>query len=193
MTERQRVYRRIVRRETHSPKSALAILVALVVAAAAVLAGIEAVLAMAGQRALLVAPVDAQRAITGLGSDQTALVIAGGAVLALIGLVLVIAGLTPSRRPRHTLPSERSAVVVDNEVIASSLAREASYAGNLDPDSTSVAVSHRRAVVTVRPTSGQAVDRDAVKSAVDARLASFELTPTVTSRVRVLADGKVGG
>ena len=96
------------------------------------------------------------------------------------------------RRARHSLVGERSAVVVDNAVIASALARHAARAGAVDPDSTRVTVGHRRATVEITPTSGFAVDTAAVEAAVTTQLESFGLRPLLAPRVIVHTHGKVG-
>jgi hypothetical protein len=109
-----------------------------------------------------------------------------------IGLVLIIAAIAPGRRARHLLQSERTVVVVDNEVIASALARHSSVAGSVDPDNASVSVSHRHAAVHLTPTSGIPVDRDAVTGEVARQLESYRLTPPVRARVRISENGRIG-
>lgn len=192
MSSQKSTYARVTRRETHSPRSGLAITLAVILVVVLAWIGTETVLAMLNQPALLVAPVDMGRSIVDLATYQTGLVLAGGIVVAIIGLVLVIAALGPGRRSRHVLPSGRSAVVVDNAVIASALAREASYAGNVDPDNTEVSVSHRTALVRIRPSSGQSIDKPAIRSAVASALDRYEATPKLRAKVTVDKEAKVG-
>lgn len=186
------VYRRILRRETHSPRSLLAVVLAVILIVVLAWVGTEIVIALLGAPALLVAPVDMFTSAVGLAEAPAAIVAAAGIVVAVVGLVLVIAALSPGRRARHVLASERTAVVVDNEVIASALARHTSFVGNVDPDNASVSVSHRRAVVHLTPTSGIPVDRDAVAAEAERRLAGYGLTPSVTARVRIDETGRIG-
>jgi pectin methylesterase-like acyl-CoA thioesterase len=185
-------YRRVLRREMHSPRSALAIGVSVVVILLCAYVGAEIVLALLNQRALLATPGDMLTALSTLGSAPTPLAITAGIILMVIGLLLLIAALTPGRRARHQLTASRTAVVADNEVIASALARRAAYAGNANPDNTVVSVSARRAIVRVTPTSGTPVQRDAVSYAVEEQLAAFELRPQVRSSVVIASSGKVG-
>jgi len=185
-------YARIVRRETHSPRSTLAIVLAVLVILAVAWLITEIVLSLLGHPPLLSAPAQLAAGITELPTFATDLMIAVGSVLALAGIILVVAAVTAGRRARHSLVGERSAVVVDNAVIASALARHAARAGAVDPDSTRVTVGHRRATVEITPTSGFAVDTAAVEAAVTTQLESFGLRPLLAPRVIVHTHGKVG-
>ncbi|MFB2580809.1 DUF6286 domain-containing protein [Herbiconiux sp. P15] len=186
------LYRRILRRETHSPRSLVAIVLAVLLILAFAWVGTEIVIALLGAPALLVAPRDMFTSAVNLVEAPAALVAAAGIVVAVIGLVLVIVALSPGRRARHVLNASRTAVVVDNEVIASALARHASFTGDVDPDNASVSVSHRRAVVDLTPTSGVPVDKAAVNEEVSRQLDSYGLEPRVTSQVRISESGRIG-
>lgn len=193
MTENRRAtYQRIARRETHSPRSVLAIAVSVVVIVVCAWLIVELVLAMIGAPALLVAPADGIEALVDVPSYPVALVVAAGAVAVVIGLAVLVAALAAGRRARHVMDSERAVTVADNEVIASALARHAARSAGIDPDNTSVSVSHRRATVTLTPSSGTRVDREAVSEAVAAQLESYGLRPPVRSRVVVTENGRVG-
>jgi hypothetical protein len=185
------IYRRIARRETHSPRSVLAIILAVIVILAAAWFGTEIVLSLLSQPALLVAPTDAEQAIITVAALPVGVLLAAGIILAVIGLVLLIAAVTAGRRARHVIQTDRAVTVIDNRVIASALARHASYAGNTNPDSTRVDVSHRRAVVHITPTSGTAADKDAIKTAVDEQLDSYGAKSSLRSKIS-LRTGKVG-
>lgn len=185
-------YRRILRRETHSPRAVLAIAVAVVVILLCLYAGIEIILMMMNRPALLAAPQDILTALSALESGPVAVPLTIGILLMVLGILLLIGALSPGRRARHQIPSDRAAVVVDNEVIASALARQAAHAGNANPDNTVVSVSARRAIVRLTPTSGTPVQSEAVKDAVQEQLAGFELYPPVRASVVIAAAGKVG-
>lgn len=186
------LYRRISRRETHSSRSALAITVAVVVVLACAYAGVEIVLEMLGQPPLLAAPADMASALVTAPTLTAVWLIVGGVIAAVLGLLLIIAAVRASRRARHLLGSERTAVVVDDAVIASALARHASFAADVDPDNTVVTVGRRSATVRVTPSSGVPVVREAVQTAVDDQLARYQVRPQVRARVRVDEHGKVG-
>ncbi|SMG19455.1 DUF6286 domain-containing protein [Agreia pratensis] len=188
----QALYARIARRETHSSRSMLAIVLAIILIVVFAWAGTEVVIALLGLPALLVAPSDMFASAVGLAEQPAALVATAGIVAAVAGLVLIITSLSPGRRARHLIDTERAVTVVDNEVIASALARHASYAGNVDPDNATVSVSHRLGVVDLTPASGIPADRDAVTRAVTEQLDSYGLRPTVRARVRIAEKGKVG-
>jgi len=185
-------YRRIRRRELHSPRSGASIVVASLVVLALAYVATETVLAIAQQSPLLVSPTDMGKGIAGATSLDTGILIAAGVVVALIGIVLIVIAVAPGRRARRGIDSERTAVVVDNEVIASALARHAARAGRVSPDNVSVSVSHRAAVVDLTPASGMPVDKDAVLAAVQAELDTLGLAPTLTPRVVISSRGKVG-
>ena len=186
-------YQRILRRESHSPRSGLAIVLAVILILVFLWIGTEGVLALVSQQALLVAPTDALAAVTALpeAADPTAL-IGAGVVIALIGLVLSLFAVLPGHRARHTGEVTRTAAVVDNTVIASALARTASVAANVDRDQVTVTIGHRTADVTVRPTSGFPVDKDAVAEAVGHQITIFRLTPALRSSVTIENRGVVG-
>lgn len=186
------VHRRVSRRETHSPRSLIAIVLAVVLIVVFAWIGTEIVLSLFGLGALLVAPADMFAAALNLPSLPTAILAAAGIVVAVVGVLLIIAAVSPGRRARHTLASERSAVVIDNEVIASALARHAALAADVDPDDVTVSVSHRLAEVRLVPSAGRPVDRAAVQSEVDRHLADYDLRPRLRARVQIAEQSKVG-
>lgn len=185
------LYRRVVRRETHSPRSGLAITIAIVLALVLAWLGTESVLAAIGQRPLLVAPKDIVTAVLTAATAPAPLLVALGVVAAIVGLVLIIMSLAPARQGRRGSTSDRTAVVVDDRVIAQSLARTAAYAGEIDPSQVSVSVGTRSARVDVTPTSGRAVDKREIQEAVDAEVASYDYRPALRATVRLSEKGVV--
>jgi hypothetical protein len=184
--------RRILRRELHSPRSVAAIAVAVVLVLGLAWVGTEVVIALLGLPTLLVAPADMVGSALRLPEAPAAIVVAAGAVAAVIGIALIVLALRPGRRARHVLAADRAVVVVDNEVVASAIARHASLAADVDPDHTTVSVSRRSAVVDLVPASGIPVDRAAVAATVDRQIASYRLRDRLSSRVRVSERGRVG-
>lgn len=194
MTEHDAFARRVLRRETHVSRSVstvVAMLLLLVVAAAAVFA---AVLVFLDQRVLGIDPRDVVDAAVAAprGLDPT-VVVGVGAVVAFVGLVLLAKGVMPGRRPRHTMPSGRLAVVVDDEVLASAAARAARGATRLGPDATVGTVGRRTVDVVLRPAAGVDVPAVAAKDAVDREFAEIDVAPSVHARVRVQPTGRVDG
>ena len=186
-------YRRILRRETHSPRSALAILLAVVLIVVLAWIGTESVLQFLGYPALLAAPTDMVSTIAQLPETVVPpVLIAAGIVVALLGLILMLTAILPGRRGRHTGEVTRTAVVVDDAVIASALARDASTRANVDSDQVRVSVGHRTAEVIVRPSSGFPVNQDAVKQAVVDQIEALDLRPSLRCSVVIEKRGVVG-
>lgn len=180
------VLRRVVRRETHSPRTVAMFIAVILLVLALAYIGLEIVLSLAAQPALLLGPAAAGGWLVGLPTTQPAgLVITGSVVLALIGIVFVVLALTPGRLSKHTLESGDRAVVVDNGVIASALAQHLSEETALARESITVGVGHRSVDVTVRPGVGIPLDKNAVQSAAEAELQTYRLTRSVRTRVRI--------
>ena len=192
MTTSRSPYPRILRRETHSSRSVAAITVAVVLVLLAAWLATEAVLRLLSLPALLANPAGMAGVVADAPAVDPALLLPIGIAAALIGLVLVIIAVLPGRLARHHFTTDRSAVVVDNEVIASSIARHAAHAGGVSPDNASVGVSHRVATVTLRPSSGYPVDADAIRAATAQEIDRIDVRPGLTARVVVAAAGKVG-
>ena len=115
-----------------------------------------------------------------------------GAILLLLGIVTIVAAVRASRRPRRVLDSERAAVVVDDRVVASALARRAADAADVDPDHVVVTVGRTTATVRITPASGVPVDRDSVQVAVDGQLDRDRARPRLRGRIVITTNGKVG-
>jgi hypothetical protein len=180
-------FRRIVRRETHSPRTVAMIIAVVILILALVYIGVETVLHLLAQPALLVGPAAAFAWIIGLPTAQpTWAVVAGGIVLAVIGLVFVFLALAPGRLPKHQMTWADRAVVVDNGVIASSLAQLISDETGIARDNISVGVSHRKVDVTVTPGPGVPLDAERVRELAETEIATYQLTPPVKTRVRTL-------
>ncbi|WP_105035252.1 DUF6286 domain-containing protein [Cryobacterium aureum] len=185
-------YGRISRRELHSPRSAAAIAVAIVVILLCGWLGTEIVLRLIDQPALLSAPADLVDGIAAASTAPLSLLVGIAVGCALGGIVLLVLALSPGRRARHVMVSERAVTIVDDEVIASALARRAARTGGIDPDNTRVSISRRLTTVHLVPISGQAVHRDTVLTAVRDQLDGLQLRPALQTRVVVASGGKVG-
>ena len=186
-------YARIIRRETHSPRTVTTIVLAVVIALACVYAGTELVLRMLGQPPLLVTPEAALDWVAALPTLQPLSAIsAGGIVLALIGLLLMLHAIRSGRLARHQMVHESRAVIVDNGVLASSIARTVALVAGIPQSQALVSVSHRRVIVDVTPTSGIPVDEAEIRAAVADEIASYDLRPPVRHTVRINTTGAVG-
>jgi hypothetical protein len=193
MSTEKRLQTHVLRRELHSPKSALAIVLAVLAILALAWIGTESVLAALGRPALLLTPAAMGSGIRGLPSVQAGTLIASGVVLALVGLVLVIAALTAGRRGRHVIGAGSAAAIVNDEVIGSALVRTAASTAGISPDRAVATVGRTSATVRITPISGVDIDRAAVQDAVDTAAGEFGLTPGIRTKVVIDKKGQVGG
>ena len=187
--------RRVVYRETHSSRAAVATVAAVLVMGLAGYGLLEAAVHAIGQPAWLIEPQLAAERIVALPAGIPPLLLgASGAVLAMVGLFFLLNAVLPGSRARHVLngTGSSSAVVVDDEVIASALARSARLAANVTPEQVMVVVSRRQVIVNVRPTSGVPVAEAAVLSAVQEELGGMSLVPLPDVRVNISTVGVIG-
>jgi hypothetical protein len=186
--------RRVLRREQHSSRSGSAIVVLVLLTLVVGYVGVEAVYAALGRPALLFSPVDVLSTLTSTveGGGTSGVVLGAGVAAVVVGLVLLVLAVTPGRRGRHAIDDERVAVVVDDRVIASSLARAARVSGRLSEQQVSAWVSRRRAQIDLTPSSGLAVDEASVESAARTELETTAYRPALTARVRTTDAGRLG-
>lgn len=176
-------YSRVIRRETHSPRTAAMIVAAVLVSLALVYAGTEIVLSLLDRPALLISPAQGVRLLATLPDAGPTWAIVG-VVLAIIGLVFIVLGIAPGRLPKHQMRWEGRAVLVDNGVIAAALAQHLSDQTGIARDDITVGVSHRTIDVTITPALGESVDGARLRELLDTEIDRYELLPTVKSRVR---------
>ena len=187
------VLKRVVRRETHSPRTVAAVVVLLFAALTAVYVGIEIVLHLMSLAPLFVAPGVALTWLQRMPTQPQGQVIAGGLLAAAIGVVLVWLALSPGRKPKHEIGSSSYAVIVDNGVIASSIAERVRRELDLRRGAVVAGVGHRSADITVRPEPGQSVDKHLVRTVAESELADYDLSPRVKVRARVLRSAETEG
>ena len=189
----ERSIRRLVRRETHSSRAAPSIAAAAVLAAVFLWLALESVLELLGGNALLAGPGQLGRWLAGVpAATLPAGLVAAGAGLAFLGVLVLSTALRGGRRPRRPLHSERSAVVVDDEVIAAAVSARARLAAGLAPGQVTTTVGHRSVHVRVRPTSGLPVDGAAISSAVESELAGYAMDRRLAPRVTISREGVLG-
>ncbi len=180
------VLRTVVRRETHSPRTGAMLVVVVLLVLAAVYAAVEIALSLAGQPPLLLSPGAAADALATLPTAVfPAGLIAAGVVIAVVGLIVLVIAVAPGRLSRHEMAWDDRAVVVDNGVVASSIAQHLSNESGIARENVVVGVAHRTVDVTVRPPLGIPVDIDGLRAIVDDEVTSYRLTPSVRTRVRV--------
>ncbi|ABK01811.1 hypothetical protein JOE40_003602 [Arthrobacter sp. PvP102] len=185
--------RRILDRETRSSRAAVSGVAAVLVIVLCGYGLLEAAVRAVGQPPWLIDPQTAAERIIALPQGMPPLLLGAiGAVTAMAGLFFLLNAVLPGRRARHLLPDPRAGVVVDDEVIASALARRARLAANVTQEQVMVVVAQRQVTVNVRPTSGVPVSENAVLAAVLAELREMALEPMPEVRVNVAASGVIG-
>jgi hypothetical protein len=183
----------ILKRETHSSRAAASIIAAVVVIAFCGYALLETAVRAVGQPPWLVDPQTAAEQLVALPDGVPPLLLGVlGAVLVMAGLFFFLNAVLPGRLARHLLRDRRAAVVVDDEVIASALARRARVAANLSQEQVMVTVSRRQVQVNVRPTSGVPLSPEAVRAAVLDELRDMSPSPMPDVRVSVSQAGVIG-
>lgn len=183
----------ILKRETHSSRAVPSMIAALLVIALCVYALLETAVRAIGQPPWLVDPQTAAERVVALPAGIPPLLLgAVGAVLVMAGMFFFLNAVLPGRRARHLLRDRRAAVVVDDEVIASALARRARVAANLSQEQVMVTVSRQQVHVNVRPTSGLPLSPDAVRAAVQDELREMGPSPAPDVHVNVTSAGVIG-
>lgn len=184
MTNERATYRRVLRRETHAPRTI----------PAAVVASIGVLLLVA----LLIGGVwwlvdasfreGATRWLEGLSDagQLQAVGLGAGVVLALLAVTLLLLAVLPGRRARRARMTDRSALLVDDGVIADSLAEAVARRAGVERDRVAVTMGRRTVSVRITPTSGVPVDPTAAESAVNETLSGigFAATPRVVVEAR---------
>lgn len=178
MTNEQAIYQRALRRETHAPRTVPAAVVASIgtlVCVALLVGGVWWLIDGAFRE-------DAARRLDRIGAAASPAAMLGvGGALVILALVLLILAVMPGRRARRARMTDRTALLVDDGVIADSIADAVARRAGVVRARVSVTVRRRVVVVRVTPTSGIPVDRAAVESTVDDTLAAvgFASTPRV--------------
>lgn len=184
---------RILKRETRPSRAVAAVIAAVLVIVLCVYALLETAVRAIGQPPWLVDPQTAAENIVALPDGVPPLLLGViGAVLVMVGLFFFLNAVLPGRRARHLLPDRRAAVVVDDEVIASALARRARLAANVTQEQVMVTVSRTRVIVNVRPTSGSPLRTDRILAAVRAELQEMAPSPMPEVRINVASTGVIG-
>lgn len=188
------IYRRILRREQSVSRSTAASIVAVIVLIVAL-----AVIACAGAALLheRIGEFDPRHVAAAVQTAPRTSAVwvfgIGGAAAVVLGLILLALGVLPHRRGRRRMRSERVAVLIDDEVLASALARAARSRTRLGPEAVVASVGRRSADVVLRPPAGLDVPSLAANTAVEAELDAILPEPAVQTRLRVVPTGRVGG
>lgn len=184
-TEYEKLYRRLLRRETHDSRTTPAVFVATV---AAVLAAGTITITVIALAAPGTGETIGNSVMDALGNRLVLTVAA--TLLLVLGAVAMSLALSPGRRTRHALITNRAGVVVESAGLAESIASTVARNCGLQRRQVRASVHRRRLVtVTVRPISGVPVDADAITEA--ARSTTSALGLRLRPRVYVSDEGFV--
>ncbi|NJI60673.1 hypothetical protein HCX50_14670 [Microbacterium oxydans] len=179
MTNEQATYRRVLRRETHASRTASSMGVASIgaVLLIALLAGAVWWLVDGGFRDTAARRLEE----IAVGVQQPAVLFGVGGVLTVLAVVLLALALLPGRRARRARITERTALLVDDGVIADSIAAAVARRAGVDRSRVSVFVGRRTVEVRITPTSGVFVRMADAEDAASDILAGigFSATPRV--------------
>ena len=186
------VDKRIIRRETHSPRSVAAITVASAMIVVIAWLAVEGVVSLLGNAPLLATP---RQILTVIATAPTASAGALGvtAVLCLlVGLVLLMLAVFPGRRSRRRASSRTAIIVVNDELLASAVARKVARAAGVSPDAVVVSLGRRSGTIRIRPVSGISIDRDEIQKVAQAEFELAETGARLHFTVTVTNQGVVG-
>lgn len=182
----------LVRRETHSSRALISVIVALLLMAGLGYLATEGVLAALGRPPLLAAPQDLwEQAPKALQDKYRPLVIIVGVILGLFGLGLLAKAILPGTLSKHALKDDRAAYVADDSVIASGISRLMREDAGLPQGTVSTAVSKRRSLSTITPTTGRPIDQEQMLKLAKDEAASWQLQPRLKTAIKVSQEGRL--
>lgn len=186
-----RIINRLNVRETRSSRAVVSIVVAAVLLVMALWLAMELVLSVTQNAPLLMSPAELAQRLASLATQANpAALVAAGVAAALLGIFLLAMAVLPGTKARHVIANKRSAVVVDNAVLAAALSRTARTAAHLAPEQVATSVSRTRIDVSVHPSSGRAVDTEHIRETVAREVQLYGLRKPLT--VGVTSHAAVG-
>lgn len=182
----------LVRRETHSSRALISVILALLLMAGLGYLATEGVLATLGRPPLLAAPQYLwEQAPAALQEKSRPLVIIVGVVVAIFGLLLLAKAILPGTLSKHALKDERAAYVADDSVIASGISRLVREEAGLPQGTVSTAVSKRRSLSTITPSTGRPLDQEQMLKFTNDEVTSWQLQPRLNTAVKVTEEGRL--
>ena len=182
-----RIYRRFARRLTHRSRSVAASVALVLVALAAAAVATEAVLRLLDRPALVARP----DAIAAALVSGTPWAYAAGAIALALGIVALLFAIIPGRRPRRVIRRSELLVVVDDDVLASSLSRAAASGASIPRDQVRTVVGRRSTSVRVQPSSGFPLTPDEPLRRVREVLDTAQVRPALRPRIQVSTEGRL--
>lgn len=182
----------LVRRETHSSRALISVILALLLMAGLGYLATEGVLAALDRPPLLATPQDLwEQAPAALQEKSRPLVIIVGAIVAIFGLLLLAKAILPGTLSKHALRDERAAYVADDSVIASGISRLVREDAGLPQGTVSTAVSKRRSLSTITPSTGRPIDQEQMLKLTKDEVTSWQLQPRLKTAVKVTIEGRL--
>lgn len=176
----------MARRETHSSRALTAVILSVLLLAGLIYLLVEFVLDQLGYDPLLASPSTMLERLAYLPKSVIFPWLAvGGVVASLIGLVLLVKALAPGSLNRHQLDSSRSAIVIDDSVLASAVSARMRQVGNLSEGQVSTAIDRSTVEVFVKPNPGRPVDTEMLSRELNNYISTLHLTPTVRAKLNV--------
>lgn len=184
--------RRLTHKQIRPSRSISAVIIAVIVILAGTFIAKEGIYAISGHDVLWVTPSELARRITIIftANPQWALLVAAG-VLVVLGLILFLKGLFPGSRDRHRLPSDSAVIIAEDEVIAAAVSRALRERLALPPGQVWTAVSKKKLVAEITPTTGLPIAVEDAQSAVSEICTRFGLPETLRRVVKVNTEGRV--
>lgn len=187
MTSEQSAYRRVLRRETHSSRTAPAVI------AASVAIVILLALMVGGAWGLVDPSIrgEASSWLDGIAPRESrgAMLTAAGASGVLVALVLLALAVLPGRRARRARTTERVALLVDDGVLADAVADAVAIRCRIDRRQVSTTLGRSRVIVRITPISGIPIDETAAAETAAETVSALGFT--ATPRVLVASNGVV--
>lgn len=182
----------MVRRETHSSRAILSIVIAIITLALMIYLLIEGILGMLGKKPLLLSWSQMAHNVSRLpqGIHYAALLAIAVAFLVL-GLFLLAKAFLPGPLNRHSIDDKRGAYIVDDAVIASAISHATRKEAGLDKDQVSTEVRRRTITTTVTPTSGIPLDSRSIQTSIEPTMQQYNLRPQPKLYVKIREAGVV--
>ncbi|MHA3684187.1 hypothetical protein ACXR2W_08025 [Leucobacter sp. HY1908] len=188
----QRLYKRIVRRETHSSRSLVTVITVVSISIVLIWVGAEIVLHLAALPPLIAAPHTLAEAVGGQIAYSSVQLGSVAAIGLSAGTLAVAAAISPGRRARHCRVNDRAAFVIDDATLASGVAARVARVAGVSRDMVRVTVGRRTVEAQVTPVTGVPVAEHLCEQALRAELIAAELAPSMRGNLSVRTQGRVG-
>ncbi|RRD60474.1 hypothetical protein [Leucobacter sp. OH1287] len=186
-----RLYRRLLRRETHSSRAAVTVVVASLLIIAAIYLCVEIILHVAGRDPLALIMPEVIKTVLNPSEVKQVWLGVFAAVTVLLGLFLVFVALRSGRRGKHGRVSDRTLLIIDDRVLASSEAANLARVAGLPSQQVRVAVDKHSVTGYLTPFSGVELTKQEPRNALRSELDQLSLHPKLTGKVKISRQGAI--